>query len=607
MYSVSEADLQTAGLLFDTFTAHHLALHLGNLPIPFFIEDERLYFYAPPSTSRYSATVTYSLVGNKAGVEMETAVYPSPHASLNHLNIQHPLEENHLYESRAASQISDPWFWQLVSHGQIATITFRYPHQPVEQMMLSLTFWGLTHSPDLSPDHDVTIRLNGNVVETAVWDNQTSHTTSLTIPAEWLHQGQNELILDNQQNPDGIIDSFYLDKMHISGFANPDTTLALTAQSAPVGVDWSLWQKRPFILNITNPQAPVRLQETSKPAQSLLIVPNTAVQTPILRQPLAWNDIETAVDFAIILANPAWETAVAPLVEARQSEGLSIQTTNTQAIYDKFGTGDPHPDAIQAYFSHLQANQPNRPIYALLVGDFSIDATGYANNPPPFMIPSPLIPVTFGGETVSDSRLGDIDGSGQSDIALGRWPVNSSKEVRWLVEKTLAAETAVFSPNNHAIIDQSEPGFTAVAQRLNLSTQAPVQTPRITTYIGHGSLQQWGQNNLQNNLPNSPILLQFTCLTGLFAHPTHPALAEQQLLSPNGPTHIIAATSLTLSAHQEPFAQALLNQLQPNTHKRIGNALLTAQQTLAQPGQQEIHDTFLLLGDPTSTIVQNQQ
>ena len=101
-------------------------------------------------------------------------------------------------------------------------------------------------------------------------------------------------------------------------------------------------------------------------------------------------------------------------------------------------------------------------------------------------------------------------------------------------------------------------------------------------------------------------MLQFTCLSGQFAHPEVESLSETLIKHESGPVLLIAATSLTLSTHQEPFAVALLQALQDPAVIRVGDALQFAKGTLDtqnSPGLQEISDTFGLLGDPSALIV----
>ncbi|MBK9054715.1 MAG: hypothetical protein IPL78_28555 [Chloroflexi bacterium] len=140
----------------------------------------------------------------------------------------------------------------------------------------------------------------------------------------------------------------------------------------------------------------------------------------------------------------------------------------------------------------------------------------------------------------------------------------------------------------------------------------------LVTYNGHGSLDMWGKDEvftldavtgLRPRTSSTPIVLQFTCLTGLFAHPNTTFISEAMLTHENGPVLIIAATSLTLPNNQEPFAQSLLRGLQNPANQRMGDALLEAQHQLdvtQAPWLQEIVDTFGLLGDPSALIVRPQ-
>jgi hypothetical protein len=136
----------------------------------------------------------------------------------------------------------------------------------------------------------------------------------------------------------------------------------------------------------------------------------------------------------------------------------------------------------------------------------------------------------------------------------------------------------------------------------------------LVAYAGHGSLDRWGKDNLlvADNLAglesrnSRPIVVQLTCLTGYFAQPDLRSLSEAMLFEPDGPVLVIAATSLTLSASQLPFGRALVGEMLVAEPGRIGDAMLRAKSALELDGnssQQEISDTFLLLGDPSAIIV----
>jgi hypothetical protein len=322
------------------------------------------------------------------------------------------------------------------------------------------------------------------------------------------------------------------------------------------------------------------------------------------------------------------------LVEARIGQGLSVAVVNIEEIYDQFSFGQPGPGAIGNFLRYAYESwQPPRPSYLLLVGEASYDYRDYLNQHTENIIPSPMVAVSFGGETVSDTRLADVNEDLLPDMAVGRWPVTNVREVRSLVQRTLDYEkqsagrqalfvadgsTPEFSLLNQSIANESDLSSGLVKHLEGASSEEFVQSwnegPWLVTYSGHGSLDRWGKDSIFSGDSVShlktdsapPITLQLTCLTGLFAHPSQSSLSELMLLDEDGPVLIVSATSLTLSSSQKPFGIELIKELQNPQISRIGTAIQAAKQNLdvaSNPSLQEIIDTFGLLGDPSSTIV----
>ena len=592
VYTVNERELLNHGLQFEVFSYDHLSLSHAGSPVPYLIEDDHLYFYAPTANGRYSHQTSFWLTGNESGLKLSAGNLQS---NMQHpIEIIHQVEQNLIYESRAAPHVKNPWFWEQIPHGQSVHLEFEFPHQPVGEQNVTVNLWGLTKNSDINPDHDVDIWLNGRFLTTLLWDDQLSYEASISLPEGTLLFGTNTLLLDNQQTNNALVDIFYIDKLILKGHVIPSTIEPFkTVESADIQIESE--GQRPLLFPIQTDQ------------ERFFVAPRAAVLKPQIFSAPLWQPPAKDIDFVIILGDTAWETAVKPLTQVRQAEGLRTLSVSMHQISAQYGNDIPHPTDIPLFLAEIKkAQSMPKPLFVLLVGDAVLDTPPHTYPHP--LIPAFILPVTYGGETISDANLGDLDGDGRIDVALGRWPVSSTHQVRQLVQKTLAAETAVYAPHNRLIIDPNEPTFTAVANRLPQIYQTEPQTNLsvMSTYIGHGSLTQWSTQNLQqafSDNPTSPILLQFSCLTGLFAL-QNPSLSETLLLSKEGPSHIVAATSLTLSAHQEPFAQALLHELAVGKNGRIGTAFLNAQRTLdlSKPGQQEIHDTFILLGDPTSGI-----
>lgn len=610
LYQVTLAELQRTGFAGDTLLPPNLSLTRHGKQVSYFIDADSLFFYAPSSTSRYHRTQTFLLEYSK-GTVMDTAVSSPPTPRQSTPRLQQRYEQNQLYEARAFASVAEPWFWQRIAHGQETMVAIDFPHEPDGNATLRVSFWGLTHNPDVAPDHDMALYLNETFLDRAVWDGQTAYTHTVRLPANVLQHGQNTLRIDNGSKPYDAVDTFFLDDVVIEAEANIDKGQQVMLIGNGTRLPDELWQTRPFLVDITHPLQPTRLLSPVLIEEStiLLSYPQAAFSPRVaLYQPnKALREPEQGADLLIVVADPAWQPALRPLIARRERQGMRVRVVTFAELTDTFNFGEPHPRALTRFLQHAVTYWPKpAPRFVLLVGDSTLDFNGYANRGGA-TLPTQLTAVTFGGETVSDALLGQLDAEMGVDIAIGRWPVRTRREVVRLVNKSLAAETVVFSPTPRALIDPSDPGFGTFAQRVNLSTAMDDSSPFLVAYIGHGSLQQWGGAQQHTKLLNNatpPILVQFTCLTGLFAHPTDAALSEQILLDQNQTTHVVAATSLTLSHHQEPFANALLAALTSPNHRHIGTAFLVAQQALnlAQTDQREIHDTFLLFGDPSAPL-----
>lgn len=309
-----------------------------------------------------------------------------------------------------------------------------------------------------------------------------------------------------------------------------------------------------------------------------------------------------------------------------------------ETVYDTFGDGIPSPDAIQAFLTHTKTAWPAPPPeYLLLVGDASYDFSNYLEQEAKSDIPAFMIEVTHSGETISDTRMADIDGDGYADFSLGRWPASKVEEVEALVQRTLSYRDLEPASSAFFASDLSSVEFPAASERLIQQgglTQFPIyknygenqtsfKTPEeghwLISYVGHGSIDLWGTEALVDresvNLFESPahlappIVLQFTCLTGYYAHPSERSLSEEMLLLDNGPIMIVSATSLTYSSSQEPFAEALLTGFTSSKgigeSRRIGDVVRDAKETLNLDylSLKEVNDTFNLFGDPTIEVI----
>lgn len=641
LYRVPAAELVEAGVPADQLRQEALALFLGNEVTPIWIRGSSLFFYGQAPTGRYSTQTAYVLRWSQAGQEglsmrserLPHAIRPAA-AAVRQIR---RVEQNRLYISQAASSVAEPWFWQRLAPGPGVQLPFALPYAVADEGEIRMALWGLTSDSTASPDHRVEVGLNGRSLGVVEWDGESAVTATLVVSAGVLREGENHLMASVPADSADHVDLSYLDWFEVGyqGTAQlRDGMLTLPDVSGDLSIE-----NAALIFDVTDPSDPVFLSapESAGGLEFHLDSPRSLValsadggllpDSIIAHRSTDLTAASLGADY-VIIAPEALIPALGPLVAARNGGGLTAEVFALEDIYDRFSAGAETPLALRAFLQHASAEWPlPHPRYLLLVGDATYDFHDYLGLSPQLELPPMLAPASHSGETVSDSRLVDLDEDGSPDLAVGRWPVSTSEMVTALIDRTLTYESAVERQSRSIFaVDDTDDSFVRLSDRLvqvaaldaSALTLSGVpaaelmdawnQGAWLINYVGHGSLTVWGRTELLSPMAlekldgshRPPIVVHLTCLTGYFAHPTQSCLAEELLWHRNGPVAQIAATSLTLSAHQEPFAVALIESLADPSVSTVGDALLLAQQT---PGiDQEVIDTFVLLGDPALHI-----
>ena len=137
-------------------------------------------------------------------------------------------------------------------------------------------------------------------------------------------------------------------------------------------------------------------------------------------QPLAtgFGDDDDRCEF-LIICDPSYENAANRLATWRMYENMPTVVATT----DETGSTT---NEIQDYIRHAYTNWSLAPSYCLLIGD------------------SDDIPVIYSKENVpTDFHYGEMDGDLLSDIAMGRWPVNSSSNAEDMVDAVISYESSM--------------------------------------------------------------------------------------------------------------------------------------------------------------------
>jgi len=644
--SVQPAEIGWSGVDLATLHVRH-----DDIALPTWIDGETLRFYTPISPTRYmSETVFWLERGDQPGAQIsDQPIAPRGNFSqIDHYTATLRMEENHLYSPQVKE--GDHWFWAQLPAPLTKTIPFTLTALVDGPARLTIDVWANTEAPS-AVDHAYRLLLNDQLLGEFAWDGQGPHTLEADVPAGALREGANTLTLILPGVKDVAADITFLNWIELHyprAFAAQDDRLVF---DSPGGLHQLSGFSGPIdVLDVTQPDRITRARVSADAIfageaghrywavgpQGYRSGRTEAAQlTPDLR------DANNAASYVAIGPIDLLEP-LQPLLAWHAAQGLQTMAVPVEAIYDQFGAGRVDPEALRSFLKYAAQQWTVKPQYVLLTGDASYDTLNYTTPPQANRVPTFLVQTVFGGETASDVGFAQLDDDEKPDVAIGRVPAREAAQMRAFVEKTIAYEKnapagewrsrvlavadgqeAVFREDAQRFLDQ----FTADYQKdlVNPPAGAPQASEEIVRdlnegsaivgYFGHGSVTQWGKDNLftvkdgaaLQNGDRLPVIINMTCLTGLFTHPKVQSLTETLLWkSDGGAVAILAPTSLTLGSDQSFLTQALVEAYLKDRTARLGDVFLQAQREVPaqDAGIQDVLRTFLLFGDPALRVVQ---
>lgn len=636
---------------------HGLHLYHHGQEVPLFVETAendgfRLRFYAPAVASRYTRQDVYWLAAQPPpqvatpALQMAPLVQGAAGFSLQAIR----LEENLLYWPMSGQE--DPWFWKLYAAPAGEDFPFNLPAsgELVGTATLQVALAGKTSAP-ANPDHTARIVLNGQVVLEESWEAAGEKLLRVELPAGVLQRGENTLRLELPGLPDVAAEVVYLDWVGVEYattlVAQDDRLEFIAAQGA---MQLSGFSGAVQIFDITDAQTPVLAQAEAGPILNFTgqagrrylavgpqgVLAPQSLQLPNLQPNL--RDPALSADL-LVVGPPDLLAALQPLLDWRTQHGVKTLAVPLPTVYDQFGGGVVSPDAIREL---VRASQgwSQAPRSLLLLGDASFDPLGYQASAEINRLPVFFIFTEYGGETGTDLPFVDMDGDSLPDLAVGRLPASTPQQVSDYAQKVIEYEGNQSPAGTRRLVvsvaDGQEAGFALDAQtfmsllpesydRLEIAPtagtidaavqvrQAFERSPWLVAYFGHGSIQMWGKDKLFSvedvsslpKNPRAPIVVNMTCLAGLFIHPRQESLAEALLWQAGaGASAVLAPTSLTLAADQSHLSRALVQALSDGQSRTLGDAMLRAwrQMPIDTPGARDVLQTFLLFGDPELRI-----
>src|SRR5205814_5959136 len=168
--------------------------------------------------------------------------------------------------------------------------------------------------------------------------------------------------------------------------------------------------------------------------------------------------------------------ALEPLVSLRQQQGYQVAVIDIEDLYDEYSFGEKTVQAIQEFVAGTR-NWKVKPRWVLLVGDASYDGKNYLGLGENDLVPTRMEwTKTF--ETASDEWLGDVNGDGKADVALGRLPVRTLAQAQTVINKIVSYERGMLTSGALVVADLAgEYDFGTASQAVEqmLPSGTPVQ------------------------------------------------------------------------------------------------------------------------------------
>ncbi len=374
--------------------------------------------------------------------------------------------------------------------------------------------------------------------------------------------------------------------------------------------------------------------------------------------PVDYRHVNEGADEIIIAHQAVWEAAQR-LAAYRRGQGYRVAVVDVDTLYDEFGWGWYHPEAIRAFLAYAYRYWPRpAPRYVLLFGDGHWNFKGL--NPERYSpITANLVPPylawvdPYQGEVPVDIAYGMVEGNDPiPEMIVGRIPVGNAREAQAVVDKIVAYEQGdwwgvpaarrlLFVADNpdvagdfpalaEELVQAHAPPWAEVRRIYLGEMYASAETARqimlslvnegvfLLVFQGHGAVNRWTNEGVWRaeyvaDLDNRtvwPVVVTFNCLDGYYAYPGYkgkPYEAIAELMLRREATGSIAAWSpagLGTPYTQQTLAHAFLTELFSGNHAHLGDAVHAARLAFyRQAGDSEIFFTQTLFGDPLLRLI----
>lgn len=485
--------------------------------------------------------------------------------------------------------LGESWYWNLLYNGQTVSDTFSLPLVNRNSVNVTLRIFAYPQSASftVTNEHNVQIKINGNVITNFVRNDFNRIDTSVTFPANLLSDSTVNTATATYTSSGGFSGTMFFDLFEFKypqklKFRNNFVKLKLVGEdTASRKIKFSGFNpgNQTFIYDVSNN---IRITTYSNNADTLIFSAkqNSNIEITnkfITKKPLRIIQRQVpdlvssanGVDYLIIYPK-IFESQVLQLQNHRETyDNFRVKRAEIQDIYDIFNFGIESPDAIKNFNRHVYFNwQQPRIKYVCLFGRGSLDpkknsdATIYFEN---------LIPVK--GNPSSDNFYSNVNTGGfvyYNQISIGRLPALNVTEAQSMVNNIISYETQppqswwkdytfigggvteaeqnLFNPqiidsliNPHILPNPIKGNPVRIirydlngALTFNIADSVKNQIDRGTiavNFIGHAGSQDWEISmrdpDVLNNDGKFPVVFSMTCYTGKTGEPKFRSFGEE--------------------------------------------------------------------------------
>ena len=563
---------------------------------------------------------------------------------------------------------SDYWFWEFLQGDDPTYGTRTFPLASPGAVSggggsatLTVHLQGATAS-GVAGEHHVAVALNGTALGETSWTGITAQAASFAVPPGTLLTAGNQVTLTAHAGGGAPYSILYLNGFDLAyprRFTAAGDALAFPATAgAPVAVG-GFTGAAVRLLDVSDPlhprwlsgaavspdgSAPGSFQVSFTPPASGSYLAVAAPAVPVAAADRAWNApaLKAPGNRAryLVIAPAAFHDAAERLADTRRAQGLEAMTVDLEQIWDEMNGGAASPEALHAFLAWAFTHWSVPPRYVALAGTGTFDyrnLLGFGDERVP-----PLMLATPGGMFASDNLLGDVDGDGLPEMAVGRIPVLSAAELDAYTAKLAAYEgappaawtgTALFlsdAPDQGGDFAADSAGVAGqlsglyATQRIDLATTPLVDARAqllgalatgagLVNYTGHGGLDRLSSGGLLTDADvpgltgggRSPLVTALTCVINRFDVPGIPSLGELLAKSPaGGAVAVWGPTGLSASGEARLLGERFYHSPgtpdgSPGTDARLGDRTLRATAEFrALGGDPTLPPLYGIVGDP---------